>query len=384
MNVARWWRKKSFIIFSPFSSSYLIANNNVNSHNNANNNLPATTNGNAINNNIQELCYERAYIVLPPLIEWLRVASAHTEYRHSTLIDRNDIIQAARLLLPGVDCPPRQMCCDEELPSAKIYTVPPSPYNQGSMSSGSSNSNGSSDDYMESGRRATIELAFRLMLTGIPELLVQAMSIAPPTTRYEVVVVMKLAKISVTQLSFQIRHVEPPGTDSADGGRIAKRRDRHTDAAGCRRQSEHGGARYRSSELPRHSPRDTALDRTDICRVSRQLSSSEGAAGARCKGGGRRTTERGEMHVHTVAGSEWNRMHWKRVCFAGARRVLISLHQAKLHVVLRQGSARQLQCHLRRHRTRAAADPPKTIVASIRAGKAARCVVVGGDARWGR
>lgn len=176
--------KSHLLCFLPyFLSSYLIANNNVNSHNNANNNLPATTNGNAINNNIQELCYERAYIVLPPLIEWLRVASAHTEYRHSTLIDRNDIIQAARLLLPGVDCPPRQMCCDEELPSAKIYTVPPSPYNQGSMSSGSSNSNGNGDDYMESGRRATIELAFRLMLTGIPELLVQAMSIAPPTTR---------------------------------------------------------------------------------------------------------------------------------------------------------------------------------------------------------
>lgn len=166
------------------SSCSLIANNNVNSHNNANSNPPATTNGSAINNNIQELCYERAYIVLPPLIEWLRVASAHTQYRHSTLIDRNDIIQAARLLLPGVDCPPRQICCNEELPSAQMYTIPSNiqPYNQGSMSSSSSNSNGT-DDYIESGRRATIELSFRLMLTGIPELLVQAMSLAPPTTR---------------------------------------------------------------------------------------------------------------------------------------------------------------------------------------------------------
>lgn len=172
-----------FFFFFFFLS--LIANNNVNSHGNANNNPPTTTNGNAINNNIQELCYERAYIVLPPLIEWLRVASAHTEYRHSTLIDRNDIIQAARLLLPGVDCPPRQICCDEELPSAKMYTIPSNiaSYNQGSLSSGSSNSNGTSDDYIESGRRATVELSFRLMLTGIPELLVQAMSLAPPTTR---------------------------------------------------------------------------------------------------------------------------------------------------------------------------------------------------------
>jgi ankyrin repeat/BTB/POZ domain-containing protein 2 len=177
-----------FVSFSPFFTS-IASNNNggnnniVNNHNNGGN--PPTANGNSIvNNNIQELCYERAYIVLPPLIEWLRVASAHAEYRHSTLIDRNDIMQAARLLLPGVDCPPRQILCCEELPSAKGYTIPPSiaSYNQGSISSNSSNSN-VGDDYVESGRRATIELAFRLLLSGIPELLVQAMSIVSPTTR---------------------------------------------------------------------------------------------------------------------------------------------------------------------------------------------------------
>ena len=146
----------------------------------------ATTNATTSSTNIQELCYERAYIVLPPLIEWLRVASAHSDYRHSTLIDRNDIIQAARLLLPGVDCPPRQICCNEELPSAKVYTIPSNvPYhNQGSISSTSSNSN-TTDEYIESGRRATIDLGFRLMLSGIPELLVQAMSLVPPTTRYD-------------------------------------------------------------------------------------------------------------------------------------------------------------------------------------------------------
>lgn len=117
------------------------------------------------------------------MIEWLRVSSAHAEYRHSTLIDRNDIIQAARLLLPGVDCPPRQILFYEELPSAKGYTIPPSiAYNQGSISSNSSNSH-AVDDYVESGRRATIELAFRLMLSGIPELLVQSMSVVSPTTR---------------------------------------------------------------------------------------------------------------------------------------------------------------------------------------------------------
>lgn len=75
------------------------------------------------NNSIQELCYERAYVVLPPLVEWLRVASAHAEYRsfnhinnHSIIIDSDDIMQAARLLLPGVDCPPRTVGMDEELP----------------------------------------------------------------------------------------------------------------------------------------------------------------------------------------------------------------------------------------------------------------------------
>lgn len=35
---------------------------------------------------VQELCYERAYVVLPPLVEWLRVAQAHGEHRHAAVL----------------------------------------------------------------------------------------------------------------------------------------------------------------------------------------------------------------------------------------------------------------------------------------------------------
>lgn len=43
--------------------------------------------------NVQELCYERAYVVLPPLAEWLRVASAHAEHRNGIMIDKDDVLQ---------------------------------------------------------------------------------------------------------------------------------------------------------------------------------------------------------------------------------------------------------------------------------------------------
>ncbi|RZF40742.1 hypothetical protein LSTR_LSTR013412 [Laodelphax striatellus] len=106
---------------------------------------------------VQELVYERAYVVLPPLVEWIRTTAAHAEYRHSTVIDQDDVMQAARLLLPGVDCPIRQPGCNEGLSSKRP------------------------GDEVETVRRLKIAIAFRMLSSASREMVPHALQLLPST-----------------------------------------------------------------------------------------------------------------------------------------------------------------------------------------------------------
>lgn len=73
-------------------------------------------------------------------------------------------MQAARLLLPGVDCPVRSL--GEEAMRVRKAT-------------------GIEEDALEATRQIQMELAFRLMASGRAELIQQALPLLPPTTRLD-------------------------------------------------------------------------------------------------------------------------------------------------------------------------------------------------------
>jgi len=73
---------------------------------------------------VQELVYERPFMVLPPVVEWVRISLALAEHRSAasascsqTAVDDGDVMQAARVLLPGVDCPVRSPMQDVAAPA---------------------------------------------------------------------------------------------------------------------------------------------------------------------------------------------------------------------------------------------------------------------------
>ncbi|XP_033127262.1 ankyrin repeat and BTB/POZ domain-containing protein 2-like [Anneissia japonica] len=93
---------------------------------------------------------ERPYTVLPPLMEWIRVATANCEHRLSSVVDADDVRQAARLLLPGIDTPIRSLRTDDSLCSSRHL------------------------DATQSARRFQQDLGFRMLTCGRTDLVGQA------------------------------------------------------------------------------------------------------------------------------------------------------------------------------------------------------------------
>ncbi len=121
---------------------------------------------------IQELVYERPYLVLPPVAEWVRCALAFALHRGAGAVDADDVSQAARVLLPGCDCPPRPVL-DEQLfnPffSASLPTNTTLP----------SDSSSSEQPLVDAMRR---NLAYQMLLTGRRDLVPHAMQLMSPSS----------------------------------------------------------------------------------------------------------------------------------------------------------------------------------------------------------
>lgn len=110
---------------------------------------------------------------MPPLVEWVRVSSAHAEHRHSAVIDQDDVMQAARLLLPGVDCPIRQLGC------VFILYLHFEIFNQPLLKINLDFRQEEGGYESDCARKIKIEAAFKLLTSGRAELIPHAISLLP-------------------------------------------------------------------------------------------------------------------------------------------------------------------------------------------------------------
>ncbi|RVE42850.1 hypothetical protein evm_012499 [Chilo suppressalis] len=102
---------------------------------------------------------ERGAGALPPLGEWVRAVRAHASLRPPPAApDADDVLQAARLLLPHADCPPRPVTVEEAI----------EPWWSRSQRSS------------EEVGRAALSVAQRALLGGRPELLGGVRALLPP------------------------------------------------------------------------------------------------------------------------------------------------------------------------------------------------------------
>ena len=108
---------------------------------------------------IQELVYERPYMVLPPLVEWLRVSTVFAESRFSISVEKDDVFQAARILLPGADFPPRGQAFNSQ------YSSVPTP----------------GLDELEFVATVKRNTAFQMLLSGRKDVVPHALQLLPST-----------------------------------------------------------------------------------------------------------------------------------------------------------------------------------------------------------